>query len=502
MTGPPQPDDPAAPAFRHGVASGDPLADRVVIWTRVTPAANTGPAAGISVSWEMARNPAFADVVATGEANATEPHDYTVNVDVGGLEPGSRYYYRFTSESGEISPTGRTLTAPAEEGSTAATSLRIGVASCAAWANGYFNAYRNLAARDLDLIVHVGDYVYEGSHRAGPPVRPVPRPDPAFRLDHYRRRYALYRTDPDVQALHARHPMAAVWDDHEFASGAWRDGASGHHPRRHGLWSERRRAAVSAYFDWMPLRVPEQTEPDRIYRKLEWGGLADLFMVDTRLVGRDQPAGDGSIRIGPGRKDRALLGRNQRQWFEAAAHERRARWRIVANQVMMAPAGVLAGRLINPDQWDGYPDEREWLYRIFGSYDTGTGGGGDVVVLSGDLHSTWVAELPIGAEFLTPGVTARSFAGSLLPSDRLAPLASWVFRNRNRHLRMVDLREHGYVVIDLNQERVQADFWHLETIHRPSSAETWAGGWELRHGRHGLVRAVSPLGTRAAGRSG
>lgn len=500
MTGLPQPDDPAAPAFRHGVASGDPLADRVVIWTRFTPAGRASSPAVIGLRWEMARDTAFADIVASGEAEAAEDHDYTANVDVAGLEPATRYHYRFTAPSGEVSPPGRTRTAP--EPDAKVPSLRIGVASCAAWANGYFNAYRNLAARDLDLIVHVGDYIYEGSHRAGRPVRPVPRPDPVFRLDDYRRRYALYRTDPDVQALHARHPIAAVWDDHEISSGAWRDGASGHAPRRHGPWSERRRAAVSAYFDWMPMRAPEQTEPDRIYRALGWGALADLFLIDTRLVGRDQPAGDGSIRIRPGRHDRALLGEAQRQWLAAAVHERRPHWRIVANQVMMAPAGVLAGRIINPDQWDGYPDERRWLYDLFGTTDDGTGpgsqgGGGNVVVLSGDLHSSWVADLPIGAEFLTPSVTARSFAGSLLPWPRLAPLAARIFLRQNHHLRMVDLRRHGYVVVDLDAERAHADFWHVETIHRRSAVEGWAGGWQLRHGRPGLVPANAPLGRRA-----
>lgn len=506
--------------FGHGVASGDPLTDRVILWTRVTPGPHDGAAAAtpvsaaalpatggsyaigpVAVGWEVATDPDFEGVVARGEAEATPDHDYTVKVDATGLRPGTNYHYRFSAGAGSFSPTGTTLTAP--EGPT--ESLRIGLVSCSSWSNGYFNAYRNLAERDIDLVMHVGDYIYEGTHRAGRAVRSVPRPDPATRLDHYRRRYALYHRDPDLLALHARHPMVAVWDDHEISSGAWRDGASGHHPRRHGPWADRRAAAVSAYLEWVPLRVPskpggtggsdEPSEPDRIYRSLRWGDLADLFMLDTRLVGRDRPAGDGRIVWSPGRTRRNLLGDRQRRWLEGEVSRSDGRWRLLGNQVMMAPAAVLAGHIVNPDQWDGYPTEREWLYRLMGG---GSSPGNDVVVLSGDLHSSWASELPIGAEFLTPGVTARTFSSSLLWSERWAPMAEMIFRWQNRHVKMVDLRHHGYVVVDVNRDRVQADFWHLHTLRKPSTTETWAGGWQLRHGVPGLIPAHTPVRPRVA----
>lgn len=494
--------------FLHGVASGDPLADWVIIWTRLTPP----PGATfdqLGVDWQIATDPSFAAIVAEGKTVASPDHDYTVSVDVEGLRPGTTYHYRFTAADGERSPVGTTLTAPVGD----VANLRIGLVSCSSWSNGYFNAYGNLAARDVDLVVHVGDYIYEGTHRAGRPARPVPRPDPATRLGDYRSRYALYRTDPDLQALHARHPMVAVWDDHEFSSGAWSGGGSGHHPRRHGPWAERRAAAVSAYVDWMPVRLPAPSvrgrpEPDRIYRSLPWGDLADLFMLDTRLVGRDRPASDGRIVWNPAKVRRNLLGEAQRQWLTDEVAQAHGRWRLLGNQVMMAPAAVLAGRIVNPDQWDGYPQERRWLYDLLGDRSALADGRAarsdgraenpaNVAVLSGDLHSSWASDLPVGAEFVTPGVTARSFASSLLWSNRWAPMAEAIFRWQNRHVRMVNLRGHGYVVVDITPERVQADFWHVGTLAARSTAETYGGGWQLFHGRPGLVPAPGPLADRA-----
>ena len=236
--------------FRHGVASGDPLPDGVVLWTRCTPSGDdpgsggrSGPAS-VPVDWCVSRDAALDDVVASGRADARVNQDFTVQVDVRGLEPATTYHYRFEAD-GERSPAGRTRTAP----SGTAANLRLGLVSCASYSAGYFNAYRNLARRHLDLVVHVGDYLYENAGVVdGRRVRRHDPPGIVSTLPGYRRRHAQYRSDPDLQALHRRHPMVAVWDDHEIAGDAWRSGAGTHRPAAHGDWSRRRAGALQAYW--------------------------------------------------------------------------------------------------------------------------------------------------------------------------------------------------------------------------------------------------------------
>ena len=471
--------------FRHGVASGDPLPHGVLIWTRVS---GTGPGP-VPVDWRVARDPRLEDVVASGGAEARSEHDFTVKVDVAGLEPARTYHYGFEA-AGERSPTGRTRTVPAGP----AAHLRLGLTSCASYTAGFFNAYGNLARRHVDLVVHVGDYLYENTGlldgRGG--VRAHDPPGFISTLAGYRRRHAQYRGDPDLQALHLRHPMVAVWDDHEIASDAWRGGAGGHR-RAHGDWEQRRAAALQAYREWMPVRLPDPSDPGRIHRTIRLGGLADLVLLDTRLAGRDRPAlgGDRAAPVVLDRR-RSLLGPAQREWLRQELRSSDARWRLIGNQVMMAPLAALrAGGMalgVNPSQWDGYPAERADLFRFLEAE------GLQVVVLTGDLHSSWACELPGGAEFLTPSVTSPSFADSALPpvpwARRLAPpLLRW----QNRHVRMVDMEHHGYVVVDITPERVQADWWHVETIAERTGGERFAGGWRLDHGAAGLVEAPTPV---------
>ncbi|HEX2118289.1 MAG TPA: alkaline phosphatase D family protein, partial [Acidimicrobiales bacterium] len=295
--------------------------------------------------------------------------------------------------------------------------------------------------------------------------------------------------DPDLQALHARHPMVAVWDDHELVGGTWRHGASAHRAW-HGSWEERLAAAVQAYFEWVPMR---RNVPGSVYRTVRLGGLADLVMLDTRLIGRDQPSKDAqrpAVRIR--HRDRALLGEEQWRWLgnEVAASD--ARWLLVGNQVMMAPLAVLgvAGGLgVNPSQWDGYPDERERFYDVL----RGVGRTSNVAVLTGDIHSSWAADLPVGAEFVSPSVTTDSFTRTVFPGvPGGSALARGLFLWQNSHLRLADLDRHGYVVIDVTPERMQADWWHLDTIARRDTAERWGGGWWLADGSVGLRPAQGP----------
>ena len=469
--------------FCHGVASADPLPDGVVLWTRCT----TGGAEPVAVDWWIGTAPD--EVVARGTAEASPERDFTVHVDVRGLEPATAYWYGFTCGD-ERSPIGRSRTAPAPDGPDA--HLRLGLVSCSYWSCGFFNAYANLATRDVDLVVHVGDYIYENDVMSRSP-RAVRAHRPAGRLrtlEDYRVRYAQYRTDPDLQALHAAHPVATVWDDHELAGGTWRGGARAHDPEWLGPWELRRAAAVQAYREWMPMRRPGT---ESVYRALHLGPLADLVLLDTRMIGRDEPVLNSDrpvLKVRP--EPRSLLGDEQWRWLEGQLSASSSRWLLVANQVMMAPLRALnvAGGLgVNGGQWDGYPAERERFYALLQR----TGWGSDAAVLSGDIHSSWAAELPVGAEFVTPSVTTDSFAETVFPPvPGLSAVARRIFLSQNRHMRFADLDHHGYVTVDVTPERLQADWWHLDTIARRPSGERWAGGWSLVHGELGLRRAGAP----------
>ena len=480
---------PDLTAFRHGVASADPLPDGVLLWTRCT----TSSPDPVAVDWwvGLSPEPDPRHEVARGTVDASADADFTVHIDVAGLEPATTYWYGF-SAGDATSPVGRTFTAPAPD--VPVERLRVGLTSCAYWSCGFFNVYANMAAQDLDLVVHVGDYIYENDSvsRTRRGVRAHRPSGTCVTVDDYRARYAQYRTDPDLQALHARHPVAAVWDDHELVGGAWRDGASAHHERFHGGWDERRDAAVQAYREWMPVR---RLECESVYRSLRLGSLVDLVLLDTRLVGRDRPATDARrpvLRLQD--PDRNLLGDDQWRWLEGELASSTAQWLLVGSQVMMAPLRLFnaaGGAGLNPSQWDGYPSERRRFYDLLRR----NGRTSNVAVLSGDIHSSWAADLPVGAEFVTPSVTTDSFSRTVLPEGPgvSAMTRRWLL-SQNRHLRLADLDHHGYVTIDVTPERIQGDWWHVDTIARRDRAERWAGGWRLADGRLGLHRADAPAG--------
>jgi alkaline phosphatase D len=488
------------------VASADPGPDAVVLWTRVTP----GDGTPVAVEWVVSRDAELGEPVAQGRADTGPDTDFTVSVDVGGLEPASTYWYRFRCV-GAQSPVGRTRTAPVG----AVDRLRVGVACCSHWGAGHFNAYGRLADRDLDLVVHLGDYIYEDETRSGRgPRRHHPR-GRMTTLAGYRARHAQYKTDPDLQRLHARHPMVAVWDDHEIAGNCWTGGAARHDPATDGDWEARRTAAVRAYREWVPLRLPDPADPDRLWRSLPWGDLAGLTVLDTRLFGRDRPAAGKRPVMGVHRRDRSLLGEAQRNWLAAELAGAGGRWHLLASQVMVAPLhvlglprpllplgnrlGAVAGGLgLNPGQWDGYPDERERLLQAMAP------AAGGLVVLSGDLHSSWASEIPAGAdgaghpvavEFGAPAVSAPTFARAVAPKlpGGVAALRT-VLRSQNSHLRWCDLEAHGYFTLDVTPERIQADFWHVERIGRRTTNERWAAGWRATHGDPHLRRATQPAG--------
>ena len=315
--------------FQHGVASGDPLADRVVIWTRVT----TEDGSESTVTWWL-EDAADERRRLTGTITALADRDWTVHVDVEGLEAGHRYRYGFEA-NGEHSEIGRTRTLPTDDVSR----LRFGQVSCAKFNAGFFNAFSRLAERDdLDAIIHLGDTIYEASNT--PPKNQTPgadigRPfDPLHEcktLDDYRRRYRQYRTDPDIRAAHAAHPFICTLDDHEFADGAWRDGADNHDEERDGPWAARKADAFRARSEWLPLRPPDPSDPSRTFRTVRFGQLADLFLIDTRTR-RDRPVPPPDSE----RPERTALGAAQKAWLFDELGASTATWRLLGNPSVMS----------------------------------------------------------------------------------------------------------------------------------------------------------------------
>jgi alkaline phosphatase D len=512
--------DPALAPFLHGVASGDPLPDGVIIWTRVTTEGD-GP---VEVAWVMARDVGLDDVVAHGTATARAERDHTVKVDVRGLEPGQWYFYGFTAQ-GACSLTGRTKTAP--EGPV--DRLRFAVVSCSNYQDGFFNAYGAVAARDdLDAVLHLGDYLYETSARpTGLPEDRGHQPvQEIIALADYRGRHAQYKLDVDSLRVHQLFPFIATWDDHESTNNSWRDGGGNHTPGTEGDWAQRKAWAQQAYEEWMPIRVDD---PSRIYRTLRYGDLADLIILDTRLEGRDEQIGMEGFTITEEEirdPERELISAAQREfWFDemGASRDRGVRWRIIGQQVMLAqlnvggipniedllgvplpdlPLFVDAGpsNALNPDQWDGYYAERE---RFFTYLDDE--GVDNVVVLTGDIHTSWANDLttdpfnpqldPLAVEFVTTSITSGGFE-EILGSVELAKGAEPFVMSPafNPHIRYVELTRRGYLILDVTPQRVQSDWHHLVTVKERSTAEEIAASWQVQDGANRLNEADAALG--------
>jgi alkaline phosphatase D len=464
--------------FQHGVASGDPLSDGVILWTRISPLL---PVDTTEVTWEMAAEPTFDVVLASGVTSTSADRDHTVKVDARGLEPARTYYYRFRAQE-QTSPVGRTRTAPA--GATARA--RFGVASCSSYAQGYFHAYRALAGRaDLDAVIHLGDYIYESGPGQYGGERPIEPPREATTLADYRTRHAQYKRDPDLQEVHRQHPFICVWDDHESADNGWRDGARNHQPGE-GNWADRKTAAQQAYAEWMPIR--DQADRGRIWRKLAWGDLADIVLLDTRMWARTT---SNSTLLGPPPAEdpaASLLGDDQAGWLEEQIRTSTARWKLIGQQVMVANLNLAPNMIVNLDQWHGYPASRRRFLDFLR-----TSGAGNVVVLTGDLHSSWANELVVdptdpaqydpgtgrgalAVEFVAPGITSPGLPPSFLGLVDTA-------RPYNPHLRWFDLLKQGYLVLDVVPERVQAAWYLYTDIKRPqASPETFAAAWSLPAG--------------------
>lgn len=488
--------------FRHGVASGDPLADSVVLWTRVT-VDQPAPA----VAWTLARDAALTRIVARGERPTGAARDFTVKIDVSGLEPGTTYYYRFEC-AGARSQVARTRTLPP----AGVSRIRLGVASCSNLPFGYFNAYAALARRaDLDAVLHLGDYLYEYPNAQfgdGTALGRIPDPDREMvALADYRARHAQYKADPDSQEVHRQHPFITVWDDHEFANNTWWGGAQNHNPDQgEGDWILRRQAAVQAYFEWMPIREDRQSLVPRICRTFRFGDLADLVMLDTRLAGRDEQAAREDVAAVEDAA-RSLLGRAQEGWLHGElAQSRRAgtRWQILGQQVMFAPQAEPGKPSANADSWDGYRAGRDRVFDMVEQLKIDSFG-----VLTGDVHSCWAWDLPrrpfdaydaatgrgsLGIEFAGTSVTSHSTLGAGPDGEKqLAGILA-----ARPHLHYVDGRYRGYYTVDLTRERLQADYFAMKTVQDRTVEERFVKGFAAPAGEMHLTEQAAPAPPQSA----
>lgn len=528
------PAEAAAPVFRHGVASGDPLPDAVVLWTRVTPTASARPGSGqgprVRVRWQIALDPGFHRPVAQGTTLTGPGRDHTVHVDVRGLRPATRYWYRFEA-LGRMSRIGRTRTAPARR---ATTPVRFGVVSCANYGWGFFAGYRHLAARgDLDAVLHLGDYIYE----YGPDGPLVPGVQPAtvrvaeprrecLTLADYRERHGCYRADQDLQAFHAAHPIIAVWDDHEVANDTWRGGAENHSDDE-GPWARRALAGRRAWLEWLPVRHSDPDDWLRIQRRLRFGWHVDLWMLDERRF-RDEPVQSvafsyGSVDPAVNDPSRTMLGDDQRHWLVRGLRGSNATWKVLGNQVPFFPLTLAPGvpeaveDALSPvtdgaggpaftayvDDWNGYAAERDRLVRGLGEVE-------NVVILTGDVHESYACEIPTSTgdyrldgrtaavEYICPGISSpslKSSASSVMPGsgEVLGAILDANLAANNPWVKYHEADHTGFGVVDFDARRVHYDFWHLDDGRRRDSGVAWAASWKTRRGTGQVVPAAGPL---------
>ena len=471
--------------FQYGVASGDPLPNGIVIWTRVTPSPDATPGSGAGaptvVEWSVCTDSALLNVVQSGSVVTSPTSDHTVKIDVTGLSPASSYYYGFRIGTVQ-SVVGRCKTAPAATADN--TQVRFGFVSCSNYAAGYFVPYRCLAERnDLDFVLHVGDYIYEYGDGGYGSLRPLDPPTEIVSLSDYRRRFAVYRSDADLAALHARHPFITTLDDHETTNDAWSDGAQNHQSPAEGDYITRRNDAYQAYFEWMPIR-PSVTSPTetRFYRSLRFGKLVDLTMMDLRQYRSQQPTTYAAAQSSA----RTMTGADQFAWLQAQLTKSdAAAWQLFGNsvQIMQVRYPVQfglsdgAGTFRNVDAWDGYQAQRTQLLQFVADNDSTW----DAVFLTGDIHSTWAADLRPNFDAVATPSVGTEFVCTSVTSDNLNEIVGLPPRNAqsiaiengikalNPHIKLLEFDSHGYSVVDVNATRVQTDWYYVSDRQNPAA---------------------------------
>jgi len=512
--------------FLHGVASGDPLQDKVILWTRLTP---VDLSARLKVTWEIATDNQFKQNLKTGVVETTKTDDFTVKVDAAGLQANTIYYYRFRFGN-KISSVGQTKTLP-----ISTNKVTFAVCSCSNYPAGYFYVYREMAKQNVDVIIHLGDYIYEygadgyAAEDAAKLGRTLPTDNnkEIIKLDDYRKRYALYRQDKDLQAAHQRHPFIVIWDDHELANDTWRDGAENHQSDE-GSFSDRKLAALQAYFEWMPIRPVTSTDHLNIYRQFNFGSLVELTMLDTRIIARDKQleyadymtaAGLNAQKFQVDLTDpkRTLMGYTQRDWLVDKLKQSTATWNVIGQQVLMSKMWIPSELLLslgqitsggasaetlakmnaqitelvtlklrleqgdptltaqektrvttvvpyNLDAWDGYYAERETVYENLASLDK------KVIVLAGDTHNAWASYLYsqkgqyVGVELATSSVSSPGLEKYLsIPMAQLQQF-EFAFTTLIDELAYCNLNQRGYLLVTLDQTKVQSDWIFVDSI--------------------------------------
>lgn len=533
--------------FYHGVASGDPSTNSVIIWTRIQPETEGTK----ELSWRIATDPELSNVIKTGNTSTNMEKDYTVKVEVTGLEPNSVYYYGFTYE-GVHSLTGRTRTLPTGSVDRA----RFGVVTGTNYAWGYFNGYKKLSERnDLSAILHTGDYFYEYAkgtyflpYLEGRDVYPENK---CVTVDDYRGRFSQYRLDPDLRALHQQHPMIAIWDDHETANDCWVGGAEAH-DAEDGDWNARKNSAIQVYHEWMPVQFRSEEDKFKMNRSFTYGDLLDLVVVEARLSGRDKqlaPKGDGGEVnvmewLNP---ERTLLGNEQFNWLVNEIATSQSKWKVMLSSIMMyqlygfGPVVDAFGQAMgNQDSWDGYPVERARLFGFLLQNNIQNFG-----VLSGDFHTAWAGYLApnplnleinpvnpteanpwptfdgatgagaVGFEFTTPSVTTanlneqESFSGiPVFGLPERSPQAQQIealVKGGNPHYKYANTDQHGYMIVDFSKDKAQADFYYTvnneQTVDSlkpfPNlmrvNTEMFSEGWYVMADTKTLVKAEDKM---------
>ena len=469
---------PQLAPFYHGVASGDPLSDRVIIWTRITIPFDERIAwvnvdsqssvysssvfdTTVQVGWQIATDTQFTNVVNSGTASTDSSLDYTVKVDVTGLQPNTWYYYRF-SNNGINSIIGRTRTTPVAN----VDSLRFAIFACSDFQTGFFNAYSNIAHRnDLDAVIHLGDYYYEYKAGGSDTGRFHPLAHDAYTLADYRLWHSMYKLDPDERAVFQQYPWIQVWDDHDVANNGWYSGAQNHNSATEGNWFIRKSAAFQAYFEWLPIREQAPDNDTIIHRNFKWGNLLNFIMLDTRYEARDSTLGTGISLTNTTLTDtnRNMIGPHQLAWFKTQLSDTTTQWKIIGNQVMIAPLDA-AGTALNGDQWDGYPAERKRVFDYIMQQNIH-----DVVFVTGDIHSSWANDLPHPDSTYSSstghGSVATEFVGTSITSSATGiTLPQSLIQLANPHIKYCEFTKRGYLLLDINKQRAQGDFIHISGI--------------------------------------
>ncbi|MFE7836890.1 alkaline phosphatase D family protein [Streptomyces sp. NPDC057474] len=486
--------------FTLGVASGDPLPASVLLWTRLAPSPYQPdgglPAERVAVHWELAHDENFRRVVRRGTATAHPEFHHTVHVEVGYLDPGRVYYYRFRTGTW-ISETGRTRTAPGRAHLTGSTGLSFAAVSCQAYTDGYYTAYRHLADEDIDVVFHLGDYLYEyavnsagGNRKYTDRVLPDLFNRETVTLEDYRLRYALFKSDPDLRAAHAAHPFVVTWDDHETENNYADDIPENDVPPEEFLL--RRAAAYRAYWENQPLRTPQKPDgPDmKLYRRFNWGRLAQFDILDTRQYRSNQAYGDGWQTPGPDSADpaRTITGATQERWLLNGWAKSDAVWNVVPQQVTFSQRRNAVGDAykVSMDSWDGYSASRE---RLLAGADAA--GIENLMVLTGDVHVGYAFDIKrdfdnrssrtVGTELVATSITSGG-NGSDKP-------ANWdTYMTANPHMRFYNGRR-GYVTVALGRESARADFKAVPYVTTTGAGISTVASFAVEAGKPGLTPA-------------